>query len=93
MVVEKGKVTGDMRISSPTGIIGKVAGTSEAGVLKLDFPYHMTEQGCDGNVKMHLKVPPKAGPITGTMEATGCGMEPGQTLTGTVEMTVARPKK
>lgn len=86
MVVAKGKVTGDMLITAPTQITGKLAGTAKGGVLTLDFPYHMTERNCEGNVKMSITMPPKAGPAKGTMEAEGCGRPADQKLTGTVEL-------
>jgi hypothetical protein len=93
MKVEKGKVMGDMEITSPTQITGKLAGTAKGGVLTLDFPYHMTEQNCEGNVKMSITMP-KAGPAKGTMEAEGCGRPSDQKLTGTVELKpVAAAKK
>ena len=85
MVTSGGKVTGDLRLTSPTEITGKVAGTSKAGVLALDFPYFMTERKCTGNVKMSIKMPAKPGPASGTMEAVGCGREESRPLTGTVE--------
>ena len=91
--IEAGKVTGNMRITSPTEIVGKVAGTSKAGVLSLDFPYQMTQRNCTGNVKMTIKLPAKPGLATGTMEAVGCGRTEGNKITGTVEMTPAIPKK
>lgn len=86
MAVEKGKVSGSMRITRPTEITGTVAGTAEKGALKLDFPYAMTERNCQGTVKMNLTIPAKPGPVTGTMEAIGCGRDETQKLTGTVEL-------
>jgi hypothetical protein len=90
LALAQGKVTGDMHLTTPTEIKGKVAGTSKAGVLALDFPYTITEQGCSGTVKMNITLPPKAGPAKGTMEATGCG--DGQGVTGTVELSAPVPK-
>jgi hypothetical protein len=86
MAVVKGKVSGSLRITQPTEITGKVAGTAEKGTMKLAFPYAMTERKCEGTVTMDLKVPAQPGPVTGTMEAVGCGREPSQKLTGTVEL-------
>lgn len=86
MAVEKGKVSGTMRITSPTEITGTVAGTAEKGTMKLAFPYAMTERNCQGTVKMDLPVPARPGPIKGTMEAVGCGRDETQKLTGTVEL-------
>jgi hypothetical protein len=91
LALTQGKVSGDMHLTTPTEIKGKVAGTSKAGVLSLDFPYTMTEQGCSGTVKMNITLPPKAGPAKGTMEATGCG--DGQGVTGTVELSAPLPAK
>lgn len=93
MAVEKGKVTGDMLITTPTAITGKVAGTAKGGVLTLDFPYQMTEQKCEGTVKMSITMPPKPGPAKGTMEAEGCGRPADQKLTGTVELKPVAAKK
>jgi hypothetical protein len=86
MAVAKGKVSGAMRITQPTEITGTVAGTAEKGVIKLSFPYTMTERKCQGTVSMDLKIPAKPGPVTGTMEADGCGRDATQKLTGTVEL-------
>src|SRR4026208_994141 len=54
LAIDAGKVSGTMLITSPTEITGKVAGTSKAGELDLDFPFHMTENACDGTVKMTI---------------------------------------
>lgn len=86
MTVEKGKVTGSLHITKPTEIKGTVAGTAEKGLMKLGFPYLMLERKCEGSVKMDLTVPPKPGPVTGSMEAIGCGRDATQKLTGTVEL-------
>lgn len=89
LTVAAGKVTGDMHITHPGEITGKPAGTSKAGVMKLDFPYRMVQRSCDGRIAMDLKMPAKAGagPTTGTAAITGCD---GAKLAGTVEM---KPKK
>ena len=86
MSVVKGKVSGSLRITQPTEITGTVAGTAEKGAMKLAFPYAMTERKCEGTVTMDLKAPAKPGPVTGTMEAVGCGRDATQKLTGTVEL-------
>ena len=86
MAIAKGKVSGSLHITKPSEITGTVAGTAEKGALKLAFPYAMTERKCEGTVTMDLKVPAKPGPLTGTMEAVGCGRDPSQKLTGTVEL-------
>jgi hypothetical protein len=92
MAIARGKVTGDMVITSPTRITGKVAGTSKAGVLTLEFPYIMVEENCEGTVKMNIKLGDKPGVGSGTMEAVGCGSEPDTPVTGTVELKPAAPK-
>ncbi|HET9264583.1 MAG TPA: hypothetical protein VFO14_16145 [Vicinamibacterales bacterium] len=92
MAVTRGKVTGDMVITSPTKITGKVAGSSKAGVLTLEFPFTMVEQDCEGTVKMTIKLGDKPGVGNGTMEAIGCGSEPDTPVTGTVELKPAAPK-
>ena len=90
MTVDRGKVTGTMHMTSPTEITGKVAGTAKAGVLSLEFPFHMVEQNCEGNVKMNIKLPAKPGPAAGTMEAVGCD---GDENKGTVELKPLEAKK
>ena len=93
MAIAKGKVTGDLHVTAPTEIKGKVAGTAKAGVLSLDFPYQMTERQCEGTVKMEITLPARPGPATGTMEAIGCGRDETRKLTGTVELTPRAAKK
>ena len=83
LAIDMGKVTGKMVVTAPTAITGNVAGTSKDGDMNLEFPFHMVEQNCDGTVKMSIKLPEKAGPSTGTMEAVGCG---GDKIGGTVEL-------
>lgn len=92
MAVASGKVTGNMHLTAPTDITGKVSGTAKGGVLNLEFPYYMTEQKCEGTVKMNITLPAKPGLATGTMEASSCG-EPGGTVTGTVELKPSDLKK
>lgn len=86
MAIDKGKVTGTLHITTPTEIKGALAGTSEKGRVKLAFPYTMIERKCDGTAKMDLTIPSKAAPVTGTMEAVGCGRDETRKLTGTVEL-------
>jgi hypothetical protein len=92
MAVDAGKVTGNLRLTSPTGITGTVAGTEKNGVLTLAFPFHMTEQDCTGTVRVNITLPAKPGPAMGTLEAVGCGREEKDKLTGTVELKPAQPK-
>jgi hypothetical protein len=92
MAVDRGKVTGSIRMTSPTEITGKVAGTVKGGVMILEFPYTMTERACEGTVKMNITLPPKPGPSKGTLEAVGCGRDEANKLTGTVELTPAAAK-
>jgi hypothetical protein len=93
LTIDRGKVTGDLRLVSPTEVTAKIAGTAKAGALDLDFPYLIVEQQCTGNVKMTIKVPAKPGPATGTMIAVGCGRDPAAPLNGTVEFAPADPDK
>lgn len=93
IAIDGGKVTGDLRLTSPTPITGKIAGTAKAGVLRLAYPYHMTERNCTGNVKMTIDMPAKPGTATGIMEATNCGADDGTKVTGTIEMTPVGLKK
>lgn len=92
MAVDRGTVTGNLHLTAPTEITGKVAGTAKGGVLSLEFPYYMTERKCEGTVKMNITLPAKPGLATGTMEAEACG-EPGRKVTGTVELKPADLKK
>jgi hypothetical protein len=87
MAIEKGKVTGDLRITVPTEVTGKVAGTAKGNQLALEFPFYMTEQQCEGFVKMDVALPEKAGAAaTGKLTAVGCGIEESQPLVGAVEL-------
>jgi hypothetical protein len=86
LAIDAGKVTGKMLVTSPTEITGIVAGSTKAGVMSLEFPYHMKEQNCDGTVKMTIPLPEKMAPSKGTMEATPCGDANGDKVTGTVEL-------
>jgi hypothetical protein len=86
LVIDRGKVSGDMVLTTPTEITAKVAGVSKAGLLALDFPFTMTQRNCTGNVTMSITMPARPGPAKGTMEAVGCGREPGNKLAGTVEL-------
>jgi hypothetical protein len=92
MAVDRGKVTGDLNLTSPTNITGKIAGTSKANVLSLDFTYVMTERKCEGNVKMTITMPAKPAPAAGTMEASECGGGPGK-VSGTIELKPSAPAK
>jgi hypothetical protein len=87
MAVEKGKVSGDLHITVPTEVTGKVAGTAKGNQLALEFPFYMTEQQCEGFVKIDVTLPEKAGtPATGKLTAIGCGIEESQPLVGAVEL-------
>ena len=91
IAVNAGKVTGDMLITSPMEITGKVAGTSKAGVLTLEFPFTIVQEGCTGMVTMNIKLGAKRGHGAGTMEAVGCGSDE-EKVTGTVELKPPAPK-
>jgi hypothetical protein len=91
--ISGGKVTGNLHITAPSEIVGKVAGTSKAGVMNLDFPYQMPQRKCTGTVKMTIKLPAKPGLATGTMEASECGRPEGNKVTGTVELIPSAPNK
>ena len=88
LAVAAGKVSGDMRITKPTEITGKPAGTVKAGAMKLNFPYRMVERACDGQIEMDIKLPPKAGsaPSAGTVSIAGCGRPDSNKLPGTIEL-------
>jgi hypothetical protein len=90
--IARGQATGKLHLTAPAEVLGDVAGTSAAGVVSLDFPYRMPERNCEGRVKMTLTIPPKPGPVTGTMEAVGCGRDAGNKAQGTVELVPQAPK-
>lgn len=92
LLVHAGKVTGTLLLTGSDEVTGTVAGTEAAGVLSLEFPFHMKENACDGKVKMNITMPEKPGPATGTLEAVGCGREEADKVTGTVELKPAAPK-
>ena len=91
LTTDRGKVTGKLHITAPTDITGDVAGTSNKGVMALDFPFFMTEQKCTGHVKMNVTLPARVGPATGTMEAIGCSGRPEDKVTGTIELKPVAP--
>ena len=93
IAVAKGVATGNMKITSPGEINGKVAGTSKGGELKLDFPYTMVQRGCTGQIQMDVKMPPKPGPGKGTVSIVGCGRDAANKLNGTIELKPAAPAK
>jgi hypothetical protein len=92
MAIDGGKVTGDLHITVPTEVLGKVAGTAKGSQLALEFPFTMTEQQCEGVVKMEITLSDKPGVGTGKMAAVGCGLEESAPLIGTVELKPAAPK-
>ncbi len=81
-----GKVTGEMHVKQPSEITGKVAGTTKAGETSLDFPYHMVERNCDGQIAMRFKAPAKGAGTKGTVAIHGCGRDPSNKLEGTIEL-------
>lgn len=85
IAIDRGKVSGNLLITTPTEITGTVAGSEKKGILDLSFPYHMTENKCQGQVTMNVTLPAKPGPANGTMVAQGCG-DPNEKVTGTVEL-------
>jgi len=87
--VAGGKVNGMMHITKPGEITGTPAGTTKAGQMKLDFPYHMVQNKCDGRIAMDIKVPAKTGPAKGTVEINGCGSTK---QPGTIELVPAAAK-
>ena len=92
--VAGGKVAGDMHITHPSEITGKAAGVLKGTAMNLDFPYRMVQRGCDGNIKMNIKMSAKAtAPANGTVEIVGCGRTEANKLTGTVELKAPAAKK
>jgi hypothetical protein len=92
LTTDQGKVTGKLHITAPTDITGDVSGTSNKGVMALDFPFFMTEQKCTGHVKMDITLPAKFGPAAGTMEAIGCSGRAEDKVAGTVELKPVQPQ-
>jgi hypothetical protein len=95
LAVDKGTVTGTMKITSPGEINGTVAGTSKAGKMNLDFPYHYVAESCEGRVAIEVTVPEKSGPdpLKGTVSITGCGRPDNDPLPGTIELRRQAPGK
>src|SRR5215207_5460719 len=83
LAVAAGKVTGVMHLTKPGEITGTPAGTAKAGQMKLDFPYHMVQNKCDGRIAMDITTAAKTGPAKGTVEINGCGSTK---LPGTIEL-------
>jgi hypothetical protein len=94
LAVAGGKVTGDMHITVPTEITGKIAGTAKGGQLNLDFAYRMVERGCEGQIAFPLTLPAKksATPLTSTATIGECG-QPQNKITGAVELKPKSAKK
>ena len=90
LLTTAGKVAGTMHVTQPTEITGKVAGTSKAGEMMLDFPYHMVQRNCDGRIAMNLKAPSKTAGSKGTVSIVGCGRDAANKLTGTMELKPAK---
>jgi hypothetical protein len=86
LVTAAAKVTGDMHVKQPTEITGKVAGTTKSGEMSLDFPYHMVQRNCDGQIAMKFKAPAKGGGTKGTVTILGCGRDASNKLAGTIEL-------
>ena len=86
MVITDGKVSGTLRITDPTEITGKLAGTASAGAIKLDFPFYVIAEKCSGSVKMDIKPADQSGAAKGTVVALGCEGEADK-MSGTVEIT------
>lgn len=90
LTVAGGKVTGTMNIKQPTAVTGKPAGTVKGGEMALDFPFHMVERKCDGQIEMNVKLPTKAVETTGTVSIVGCGRDATNKLSGTVALKPAK---
>lgn len=96
LAVAGNKVSGSMTIKQPGEITGKAAGMVKGGEMLLDFPYHMVERKCDGDIRMTIKLPEKAAgaKANGTVSIGGCGRPPDTPrLPGTIELTPVTTKK
>jgi len=93
LAVSGAKVTGTMHITQPSEITGTVAGTVKAGEMSLDFPYHMVERKCDGQIALTFKPNPKMATSNGTVAIVGCGRDASNKLPGTIELKPVGPQK
>ena len=96
LAVAGNKVNGTMNIKQPGEITGKAAGIVKGGEMLLDFPYHMVERKCDGDIRMTVKLPDKkavGAKASGTVSVGGCGRPPDTRLSGTIELTPVATKK
>jgi hypothetical protein len=96
LAIAGNKVSGSMAIKQPGEITGKAAGIVKGGEMLLDFPYHMVERKCDGDIRMTVKLPEKKVPgakASGTVSIGGCGRPPDSRLPGTIELTAVAAKK
>ena len=93
LAVSGSKVTGTMHITKPAEITGKAAGTVKAGNMILDFPYHMVQRNCDGQIGMNIKLQPKRATSNGTVGIFGCGRDASNKLAGTIELKPTAPPK
>ena len=86
MSIVTGKVSGTMLLTSPTEITGKIAGTSKAGELDLEFPFHMTGEQLRRHGQDDHRVARLAGAVEG--DDGGGGLRPRRSnkVTGTVEL-------
>lgn len=89
LVVSDGHVTGEMKVTTPTEVTGKPAGTVKDGDMTLDFKYRITESGCEAGIVIDIKLPRAgAGPTTGTAKVQQCGRPEAEKITASVEMRV-----
>lgn len=88
LAINAGKVSGDIHITAPTEVTGKVAGSAKGGQLALDFPYRMVERGCEGQIAISIALPEKkaTAPTTGTAVIGQCGEPESEKIQGTVEL-------
>jgi hypothetical protein len=96
LLINRGKVTGTMQITKPTEITGKVAGTVKGPEMALDFPYHMVQRNCTGQIAMTIKMPAKGSKTAaaiGTVSIIGCGRPESNKLPGTIDLKPAAKKQ
>ncbi len=95
LAIAAGKVTGDMHITAPTEITGKLAGTSKGSLVTLAFTYRMVTRGCEGHIAMSVTLPQKKGgaPASGTVEIAECGRPEAPKISGTIELKPKAAKK
>lgn len=76
-VDRKGVVTGNMELTQPIGVKGKLTGEVKDNVWTFEFPYEIAQQNCTGVVKGTAKVSADRKTVNGNVTIGGaCVQEP-----------------